>query len=239
MFKNLYFLESIFIKRCKKFKAPAMKKRLHLRVIVQRVLTMKPISVNRVPVLLFLKSLLVFYFSVTSRFKLAIVLNPLIKETKRYQKMIALLQSLRINRSGMMTNKVYSATRPSLIRLLSDYLTTTMSKQKIIYYINQFLKASESFSLQKISMVFKRVSEIKTLISFFKILATIMFIFAYFYFFYVNSLDLVIMFISVSNKKVDLQLSSQLLDDIEVDNFFLLALEQKFGKSLEKLWEFI
>ena len=36
----------------------------------------------------------------------------------------------------------------------------------------------------------------------------------------------------MSNKKVDLQLASQLLDDVEVDNFFLLALEKKFGKTL-------
>ena len=103
---NLYLIIANFIKRSKKFKAPAMKKRPHLRANVQRVLTMKPISVNGVPVPLFLKSLLVFYFSVTSRFKLAIVLNPNKGDQNVIKKMIALLQSLRINRSGMMTNKV-------------------------------------------------------------------------------------------------------------------------------------
>ena len=58
-----------------------------------------------------------------------------------------------------------------------------MSKQRIIYYIYQFLKASESFSLQKISMVFKRVSQTKTLTSFFRILITLL-IYSYFYSFF-------------------------------------------------------
>ena len=72
MFKNLY-LELTFIKRSKKSKAPAMKKRPHLRAIVQRVLTMKPDSVSSVSTAtLFitpLKSLVLDTIRITDHFR--------------------------------------------------------------------------------------------------------------------------------------------------------------------------
>ena len=111
-----------------------------------------------------------------------------------------------------------------------------MSKKKIIYYIPKFLKASESFSLQKISMVFKRVSKIKTLTSSFRILITLL-IFSYFYsLFYDCSQEFFLFSLGLSTPRISKNFAVQsqklILSTVIPDSYFLAKLIKTYGLTL-------